>query len=83
MSSTVTESRASSAARTTAQRVADGIVAGYVRALATASSDLADDHPPRLRQRGRRCDEGRTIRPYAGAVAARRQLARQRALLPA
>lgn len=83
MSSTAIDYRAPTAVRTTAQRVADGVVAGYIRALATASGDPSDDQPPR-KSPMRECEQGRTVRSgYASAVGARRQLARQRALLPA
>jgi|SRR5579875_2992936 len=41
MSKTAIELRAASIARTTAQRAADGVVAGYIRGLSSASDALA------------------------------------------
>jgi hypothetical protein len=80
MSNTATELRASSFARSTAHRVADGVVAGYVRALASASPEQTEPretHPTRDRD----CDQGRVSR--SGAAAARRRSARRSAVLTA
>lgn len=61
MSNIAIESKAPALARHTAQRVADGVVASYVRALATASADQIGDPPAHL------CDSspGRPVRRQA------------------
>lgn len=80
MSSMTIETSAPAVSRTTAQRVADGVVADYLRALSRASAEAADDRP--LRQaRTRACQSGRAARPSTGAH--RRHPARRRALLSA
>ncbi len=83
MSNTAIQHRAPSRARTTAQRVADGVVAGYIRALAAGAAESGDE-PPLQQARLRNCAPGRVARSGCGAaVSARRQLARRRVLVPA
>jgi|SRR5579863_10594221 len=96
MSTTAIESRAPAVARTTAQRVADGVVAAYIHSLAASAVD-ADAEPtdqyrhvdePAAAPLGggfiRACASGRRSRPTpAGAVSIRRRPAPRRALLPA
>ena len=86
MSQTATDFAAPSRARTTAQRVADGVVAGYIRALASAATEAGEEPPmPRLQQTPARDREpARAARAACGAaLSGRRQLPRRRVLLPA
>ncbi len=83
MSNTAIEFRAPSVARSTAQRVHDGVVAGYIRALAGASSEPTEQREPR-QARARDCESGRVARVNrAGTTAARRRPVRRGALLSA
>lgn len=83
MSNTAIQSRTPSGVRTPAQRVADGVVAGYIRALAAASAEPSDELPMRP-ARARECQPGRISRSGCAAPAsARRQLARRLVPLPA
>jgi hypothetical protein len=83
MSNTAIEFRAPSVARPTAQRVHDGVVAGYIRTLAGASSEPAEQRESR-QARTRDCESGRPARASrTGAAAARRRPARRGALLSA
>ena len=82
MSTTAIEFRAPAVARPTAQRVADGVVAGYVRALASASTESSAQREPQ--SAGGDCGQGRTSRASRSiAAAARRHPARRRALMTA
>ena len=88
MSTTAIDYRATSVARTTAQRAAEGVVAAYIHALSSSSAEPVDAEPTdqRLagRIRARACETGRSNRSArAGAVSIRRHPARRRALLPA
>ena len=97
MSTTAIESRAPFVVRTTAQRVAEGVVAAYIHSLASANVESTDAEPSDQRfyvdeaaaaplggGLARVCRRGRGSRPSAtGAVAIRRRSARQRVLLPA
>ena len=83
MSNTAIEFRAPAVARSTAQRVGDGVVAGYIRALASVSTEPTEEREPQP-ARAYDCEQSRASRPArAGAPAARRHPARRRALLPA
>ena len=83
MSNTAIEFRAPSFARSTAQRVADGVVAGYVRALASTSAESTERGEPSS-DRLRDCDQGRASRAArTGIASVRRHPARRRALVAA
>ena len=83
MSTTAIEFRAPSVARPTAQRVADGVVANYILALASVSTEPTEEREPEP-ARVHDCDQSRTSRPArVGAAAARRHPGRRRTLLPA
>jgi hypothetical protein len=83
MSNTAIEFRAPAVARSTAQRVADGVVASYILALASVSTEPTEAREPQP-SRAHDCDQSRAGRPgRVGAPAARRHPARRRALLPA
>lgn len=69
--STTTDFRASSAARPTADRLADGVVAGYIRRLATTSTRPQTNRP--IRHGARAHESGR-----AASLPARRRPARLR-----
>jgi hypothetical protein len=83
MSNTAIKFRAPAVARSTAQRVADGVVADYIRALASVSTEPTEGREPQP-ARAYDCDQSQASRPArVGAAAARRHPARRRALLPA
>jgi hypothetical protein len=95
MSTTAIETRAPAVARTTAQRVADGVVAAYIHALASSAVEPAEAEPTDQTFRvvaaaplgsglARGCERARRSRTApAGAVSIRRRPAQRRVLLPA
>ena len=97
MSTTAIESWTPSVVRTTAQRVAEGVVAAYIHSLASSPAETADAEPTDLSFQigqaaaaplggglARGCERGRRSRPTAaGAVSIRRRPAQRRVLLPA